>query len=246
MLEGSTTIVTGTLGSGKTLLGVEMGMDHLTYGGTLVTNIPLHVEKIAAWMQEEFGLILDAERVIQLNARSIRNFHDLAIRGNQENSVMMVLDEAGFDINAKDHASLEEETRNFVALCRKMTIDLVLISQSSLDVAKQIRCKMQNEIHCRSLNNFWEGVKLPIFLCVRYTLAVGQKPMRRSVKVKWKAQSWGMFDSMALHGERAEIFAALNEAKRGKLKRVEYDPLPYYLAAGSSTLTTITTCLFGS
>lgn len=247
MKEGSATIVTGSLGGGKGLCAVDLIMEHLSFGGTVVTNIPLFVEKIAEWLRDEFALIFDPERLILLKQDSIRDFHRLAIRGNQDNTVLMVLDEAALDIGARDWATLNDEVFNFVVLVRKMKIDLVLVAQDANDVDKRIRQKMQREIHCRSLKNFWSWVTLPVFVRVDYSLSIGRKPWKRGARFHWKAESWGMFDSHALHGEKAQAFSALAVAKGGTLQRVQYSPTPYYIAAAiASAVSAISTCLLAS
>lgn len=244
--EGSTTVITGTLGGGKSLCGVDIGMDRLVEGGTMLTNIPMYRDKIAQWMEEEYGLIMDQDRLKILSQESINNFQDLAIRGTPENPVMMVLDEAALDVGARDWAKHSDEQFNFVVLCRKLYIDLVLIAQDSNDIDKRIRQKMQTEIHCRSMMNFFDWARIPIFIRVPYTVEMGKKPWRRKPSWHWKAKSWGMFDSHALHGGKAKMFAALEECKTGKLQRKQYNPLPYYVALGTSTATATISCLLGN
>jgi hypothetical protein len=244
--EGSTTALTGTLGGGKSLAAVDLAMDHLVLGGTVITNIPIFRDKLAIWMEEEFGLIFEPDRLRLLNRSSIADFQNLAMRGSEGNTVMMVLDEAALDIGARDWAKHSEEQFNFVILCRKLCIDLVLLAQDANDIDKRIRQKMQREIHCRSLMNFWDWMRVPLFIRVEYTLEVGKKPWRRKAKWHWKAQSWGMYDTHALHGAKAEIFGALELANVTPLKRKEFNPLPYYLVLGSSTITSMLTCLLGN
>lgn len=244
--EGSTCIITGGLGSGKTLCGVDYAMDHLSYGGTVISNVPIYADKVGTWMEEEFGLIMEPDRLRLLGRTSISNFHNLAMRGSENNTVMMVLDEAALDVGARDWAKHSDEQFNFVVLCRKLCIDLVLIAQDAVDVDKRIRGKMQREIHCRSLMKFWDGIPIPLFIRVPYTLEVGRKPWRRRPTWHWKAKSWGYFDTRALHGEKAEIFGALEQSKTAPLQRKKYNPLPYYAALGTSALSSSLTCLLGS
>lgn len=244
MKEGSATIITGSLGGGKGLCAVDLALEHLSYGGTVVTNIPCYVDRVAQWMRDEFGLIYDPARFVQLKQSTVRNFHELAVRGNQDNTVLMILDEAALDISARDWSTLPDEVFNFVVLARKLKIDLVLVAQDANDVDKRIRQKMQREIHCRSLKNFLPWLQLPVFVRVEYALSLGKKPWRRRATWHYKSESWGMFDSHALHGEKAEAFSALAEAKGGSLERVQYDPKPYYaIAAVTTIVSALTVCL---
>jgi len=238
-VEGSTKVITGSLGGGKTAHGVELAMEHLSRGGTVVTNVPIHTQAIAEWMRDEFGLVFDLNRLILLKTASIREFQDMARRGNDKNTVLMVLDEAALDLNAHDHRTLSRETFNFVVLCRKLSIDLVLIAQDANDVDKQIRQKMQQEVHCRSLRKFFSLGGLidgpPIFVRVTYVLELGKKPWRQSAKFSWGSPAFGKYDSKALHGEKAQLFEALNRADSSELARIKYNPLPYYAVAGAAT-----------
>lgn len=230
-VEGSTTVITGTLGGGKSLAAVDLGMDHLSKGGTVIANIPIYREKVAAWMKDEFGLVMDQKRLVLLDQASIADFQNLAMRGNDRHTVMMLLDEAALDVGARDWKKHSDEQFNFVVLCRKLKIDLVLIAQDANDIDKRIRQKMQTEINCRSLMNLpviGDFIRLPVFIRVRYTIELGKKPWRTGAKWSWKAPSWGMFDSHALHGAKAEMFGALEQSAASDLERVKYNPLPYY------------------
>lgn len=242
-VEGSTTVITGTLGGGKSLAAVDFAMDRLALGGTVLTNIPMYRDKLEEWMRDEWGLKMDQSRLIDIGQESIENFQNVAVRGNSKVPSMMVLDEAALDLNARDWKNRTDEEFNFVVLARKLRIDLIFIAQDATDMDKQIRKKMQTEIHCRSMMNYFEGFKLPLFFRVRYTIQLNGKPWRRGVDVKWKAQSWGMFDSHALHGEKASLYAALGVANEQELEQVITDAKPYYVAtavaAAASALVTI-------
>lgn len=241
--EGSTVCITGTLGGGKSLCAVDIGMDRLALGGTVLSNIPMDREKLARWMRDEQGKHMDQSRLVQIGQESIENFQDVAIRGNDRIPTMMLLDEAALDLNAHDWKSRSKEEFNFVVLARKLRIDLVFIAQDATDIDKQIRKKMQREIHCRSLMTMWDEVKVPLFVRVHYTIQLNGKPWRRKVEVKWKAQSWGMFDSHALHGEKAKLYAALDVAKTEELEEVVKDARPYYAVAGIAAMASAATII---
>lgn len=245
--EGSTRVITGTLGGGKSMAAVDEALEHLSKGGTVITNIPIYRDKVAEWMRDEFGLIMDQKRLVLLDQASIGDFQNLAQRGNEKNTVMMVLDEAALDIGARDWKAHSDEQFNFVILCRKLIIDLVLIAQDANDVDKRIRQKMQTEVHCRSLMNLpvLAGlVRLPIFIRVNYTVEVGKKPWRTGAKFFWKAQSWGFYDSHALHGAKASMYAALEVADSSDLARVKYERWPYVLAVGTAFVTSVLSTLW--
>lgn len=241
--EGSTTVITGTLGGGKSLCAVDLGMERLALGGTVSANIPIYRDKVAKWMEEEEGKIMDQNRLHILEQDTIEDFQNFAIRGTSRLPAMLILDEAALDLNARDWKSRTDGEFNFVILARKLRIELIFIAQDASDIDKQIRKKMQREIHCRSLKNLFEFANLPVFVRVPYTIQINGKPWRGKPQVMWKAKSWGMFDSHALHGEKAKLYAALPEADDKPLQTVIKNPMPYVtaaaVAAGAAAITTI-------
>jgi len=237
--EGSTTVITGTLGGGKSLCAVDLGMDRLAIGGTVITNIPMYREKIRTWLEEEHGKRMDDSRLILLNQDTISNFQQFAKRGTGKLPVMLILDEAALDLNARDWKDRNEGEFNFVILARKLRIDLVFIAQDATDIDKQIRKKMQREIHCRSLKNLFEFLSLPIFVRVPYTIQINGKPWRGKPIIKWKAQSWGMFDSHALHGQRAKDYEKLEEAPDDPLEDIIKNNKPYYAIMAMAAITAL-------
>lgn len=241
MKEGSTTIITGPLGGGKTQLGAEMGLDHLASGGTLITNVPMkkYVSEITRWMADEWSVVYDPERHRELDVSSIKDFQNYSLRGGSINKVMLLLDEASMDLRARDWKQNSKEQEDFVKLCRKLKVDLVFISQLAGQLDKNIRDLIQYEWHCRSMKNFWDAIELPLFLRIRYQHVQGQKPLRREIQVRWKSFAWGKFDSFALHGERAKMYLALETASDAPLQKITtYSDLTLP-AVVSSTLTTL-------
>jgi len=226
--EGSTTIITGTLGGGKSAHAVELLMEWLASGLTVVTNIEVYPEEIARWLKEEYGKIFDPDRLRVIKAETMDDFHQYAVRG-----AAFVIDEAALDVGARDWAKHSDAQFNFVILVRKLRIHLVLIAQDANDIDKRIRQKMQTEVHCRSLMNMWTVpgedpiFKLPIFVRVRYTIQLGKKPQRTGCKFQWKSKAFGLYNSHALHGKKAKDFESLGEASDIPLESVTYDRAAY-------------------
>lgn len=250
MAEGSCECWSGSLGGGKTLGMSGRAMEHLAIGGEVISNVPLYRELIRKWLLDEYGLIMDDARLTILSCESIRDFHKMAKRGTPECPVMMILDEAALDLNARDYKNTQAATFNFVVLARKLRIILIFGAQDANDMDLQIRKKFQLEVHCRSLMKLelmGFELNIPVFVQVYYMLNLGKKAHRKKAVWSWKGTAWGYFDSHGLHGARAQEFAALPMAASGRLQRREYNATPYYLAAGSafgcSTVVTTLLCL---
>lgn len=257
LVEGSNEIITGSLGGGKSMCAVERIMEHLSRGGTVVTNIECHWQEnpkepektIEKWLEREYLLKYDPERVKTIGQESIKGFENMGIRGSEEMTVLMVLDEAALDVNAHDWKSQDRGMLNFIVLLRKLKIDLVFIAQNASDIDKQVRLKFQRETHCREVLKMlrdWLGIPIPgkLFVRVPYILTVGAKPWRQRAKFSLGSPAMGYYNSHALHGSKAKEFKALAEAKTGKLQRIKRPSWPWYIVAAAIAITTCNTTLW--
>jgi len=242
--DGQCLLISGALGSGKTLCAVERILKHLALGGTVVTNIPLSYEAVALCLRRRFRVIFQPSRLRLISPESLRSFQDFAVRGNSFLPAMLVLDEAALDINARDWRSRDDMAFDLVVLARKLGILLVFVAQDQEDLDSQIRRKFQQEICCRSLANLWERddgrqIGIPVFVRVRVSNKLGKlrgsPPPRLGWTIQWRSFAFGCFDSHALHGSRAKVFGALEQAAEGSLERVPFDSKPLLaLVAGLS------------
>lgn len=236
--DGMCILICGALGSGKTRECTERIVKHLALGGTVVTNVALLLEGpagVIAKMANKFGVIFDPTRLRRINAESIRDFHDFAVRGTARMPAMLALDEAALDLNARDWRDREEEAFHMVVLCRKLGIILLFLAQDAEDMDSQIRRKFNQVIVCRSLSNLYERddgtqVGLPIFATIRSSNKLGKAKGQGNVRLGWRIQwgsfAFGCFDSHALHGARAKLFEALEQATDKPLQRVPVNWMP--------------------
>lgn len=218
--EGSTTIVTGALGSGKTLLMVEEAMEFLALGGEVMTNIPLRLDPIEKWMRDSRGRIMDRKRVHFIGQTTARGFEKIARRGS-----MLVLDEAALDFNSRDWKARNDTELGFMVLCRKLKIHLLMGSQMRELVDKQMRDLMQYRIECRNLAQYalWAGIRLPLFIRIKYlcrpqAAIPAHQEVRENTQFRYGSFAFGCYDTLGLHGEAAEEFLNLPEAV--------FEPLP--------------------
>lgn len=242
--DGQCVLISGALGSGKTTAAAEIVIKHLALGGTAIVNMVLDVSFIAKCLAKKFHVVFDPTRLIQIDPESIKHFQDFAKRGSARLPVVMVLDEAALDLNARDWRGRDEMAFHFVILCRKLGVRLFFIAQDEEDMDSQIRRKFNYTLVCRSLSNLYEAddgrqYGLPIFVRIRISNKLGkvrgQGPQRLGWTISWSSFAFGAFDSHALHGTKAKVFGALEEAEDSPLQRIPFNPVPIMsLLAGFS------------
>jgi len=230
--EGYCALVSGALGSGKSLYGAERIIQHLALGGTCITNMQMVEEQIKVTLRKQFGVVYDPSRLVQIDPDSIKNFHDFARRGGARLPVLMVLDEAALDHNARNWRDRTEEAFHMVVLCRKLGIMLLFIAQDAEDLDSQLRRKFAEEISCRSLSKLLllengRHIGLPLFVRVRLTDKMGkvrgQGKHRLGWSIRWGSPAFGCYLTHALHGAKGKLFGALQEAEDKPLQKIPYD-----------------------
>jgi len=225
MTEGFIEVISGGLGGGKTLLGVEKALDHMTAGGTVFTQVEVYPLVIAATIARR-GYVFDPERLIVLPKDvSIQRLADHIQRGSSEQLVMVLWDEASFDVNSKDRQKLEREFQDLCTLARKLDIHLVLVSQLFNDLDNQVRGRVQNLWICRNLSKYrimgLFSIPLPILFRVCYHVAGFSKPQFSHFDISiFRSDAIGCYNTKALLGQHAEKFGKLAVAKSGRLQRI--------------------------
>lgn len=227
--EGKLEFYCGALGSGKTSLGFERGLEHLLKGGTVVTNIKPIREEIARWMADEHGLKFDDSRLVQMEDGP--DSWKQAVKGTDKLESLFIVDEAHVEHNARawDKSSAQETLFN--TMVRKMKIHCIYITQDINNVDKQYRRMAQVIWYCRSLAQYkllGGLISFPfnMFFRVPYYCGPGVPPRLGSPEIIMRPLSWGMFDTHHLVGRAAETFSVLKAASESPLERVPRKPKP--------------------
>lgn len=149
-------IITGKLGSGKTLVSVGLIQDKLNKGCPIATNVDLWVEHLQNWGNKESRIyrIPDKMRLEHLTAiGEVDNNYD------EEKNGLVVLDEGGLMLNArnyKDAANMDFYTWGVHS--RKKGWDLAILIQDYDALDKQIRQSLgEHVVRCIR----WDRVNIP-------------------------------------------------------------------------------------
>lgn len=135
-------IFEGRLGGGKTYNATVRIIDRLRRGGVVATNIELNREEIAKMISSRWGVVprLD-EQLFNLTEDQIGDFYKhIPLGTGQGVNPLIVLDEFHLWFNSRDYGSTDKKHRptlTFITQARKLHVDLLLISQSALNMDKQ-------------------------------------------------------------------------------------------------------------
>lgn len=220
MVEGKLEFYCGALGSGKTAFAWERAMFHLLKGGTVVTNIQFYRERLRDWIRSH-GFKMDDKRLIYVEDGAEIWRH--AQTGNDAMTVMMIIDEAHVEHNARDWQKSSREQLMFNTMARKLTIHLVYITQDINNVDKQFRGMANLIWYCRNTENWaWGPFKFPVrvFFRVPYLCGPGAPPRRMSPEITRTPVSWGYYKTKALVGRAQELFASFQKANTEPLERI--------------------------
>jgi len=229
MAEGKLEFYCGSLGSGKTSFAFERGLEHLLKGGTVVTNIAFHADKIKQWMEREHGLEFDASRLIRMEDGP--DAWKSAVMGTDQMETMLIIDEAHVEHNARAWDKTSMETVMFNTMARKLKIHLIYITQDINNVDKQFRRMAQYMWYCRNAKHVTLfglfAFPFNLFFRVPYLCGPGVQPKAMSPEVTLRPISWGMFDSHNLVGKAASTFSILKSAESSPLKRIPKPAQPF-------------------
>lgn len=227
-MNGFIELVTGTLGGGKSAFAVERIYEHLKRGGWVFTNVECYPDKIAERLARD-GYVFDPERLVMLQGDA-REFHRVIRRGTSDSLVMLVIDEAGLELNSRDWAKTDKDQLAFNTMARKLDIWLVYISQDANDVDKQIRKKADTIWVCRNMKKLkiWGFIPfpLPFYFRVRFDNTRGTKPQKMDSELLLRSPAWGLYNSDAMVGLVAQKFSGMRSVEASPLKRISRPPKP--------------------
>lgn len=127
----------GRIGSGKSYNAVLQLAEHLACGLTACTNIHINWDGMKALCLSKWGVEIQDGQFISLVGVELAEFHKITPKGSPGAPVLVVLDEAQMEWNARDWNKTSREMLLFLTLSRHQDTDIVFISQSALNIDKQ-------------------------------------------------------------------------------------------------------------
>lgn len=164
-------VVTGKLGSGKTLVAVGKIQDKIVSGCRVATNLDLKIHKMP-----RVGIFAKSPDVIRIPDKpSIVDLEAIGIGNHsydESNNGLLVLDECGTWFNSRSWADKERQAViNWFLHARKIGWDIIFLIQDLSIMDKQARVALaEHVVYCRRLDK----ITIP-FIGSVYSLITGSK-----------------------------------------------------------------------
>jgi hypothetical protein len=219
-------LVTGKIGSGKTLYSVSLIADHVMRGGVVYTNVQIVFGELSKLARRRKRLLIEPDQVRYIDLVECEAWQTQIEWGTPELPVLVVLDEIHLFFNARDWRKtqdLHEAMLSFLSQSRKACVDVVFICQASSTLEKQFRVQCESEFYCRSLRGLHVPIlgKLPLnrMLLVQRDLESGTVLRRQFVP--YDSSLFPIYDTRSfLDAAMREAAASVNRVAPRKLRRV--------------------------
>ena len=144
-------VITGKIGAGKTLYGVNRAMDVFGYGGHVTSNIVFLEEGCRDYLAYR-GRSYDHEA--QFQHHDFEKEHDFMVKcrkGTKEFPTLVLIDEAHLFYPSGRSQTFDvqfDRINKFVSQSRKFHIDIYLITQDESLLYHRFKTQAEHRIHC--------------------------------------------------------------------------------------------------
>jgi hypothetical protein len=219
-------IVTGVVGSGKTLSCAMEIFDVLCSGRTVATNVQLVWEELADLALRERGVILNREQVFIFDPEVTPDWHRHVPWGLPGAPVEVYLDEIHLFANARDWAETAKNSRSllsFLSQSRKAHMNITFIVQEVGNLDKQYRVLAEWEYYCVSTAHIPLGIlgRLPITAFVVVVRDAQNGKFNRRIWKSYDKRFFRCYKSHSfLNAEMAKLAEGAKRAERFTLARI--------------------------
>lgn len=230
-------LVTGKIGSGKTLHSVGLITSHIAKGGTVYTNVDLVWPELVKWVRIHHRVIPEEAQLNRIDLVDDDSWHKLIAWGTADLPVLVVLDEIHLFFNARDWQktqTLHRSMLSFLSQSRKACVDVVFIAQVATTLEKQFRVQCEWEFYCRNVKD----IVIPIFgklpfcfmLLVKKDVETDKAVERRFIS--YDKSLFPVYDTRAfLDAEMRQAAESANVVPPLKLRKVPLVPVRVRWAA---------------
>lgn len=145
------------VGAGKSYYVCTRIIQTLAAGGTVFasTSFGLNFEATASLIRARYGVVIEADQYHVFEAEETWHLHEVTPPGTDDNPVLIVLDEAHAQLNARDWADTKKRPFfNWLTQSRHDNNDLIFITQHSANIDKQIARLVTYFRRIRNMSNF--------------------------------------------------------------------------------------------
>jgi len=147
-------IFEGLIGGGKSYSAVLRIERQLASGGLYIGNIKINMETMRRRLWKRYKWTLHDDQVIQLDEHEVGAFHEYCPHGTTEKPVLVVIDEAHLWLNSREWSKANKDLLKFLTQSRKVSIDIIFISQHCKNVDSQIMRLVAWRWRMRDMSNW--------------------------------------------------------------------------------------------
>jgi hypothetical protein len=138
-------------------------------GGHVFTNVELSLDGFRDLVVKSFRVKPNLEKQLHfLTGDQIPLFHRAIAAGDMSLPVLVVIDEAHLWFNAREWAKTSKELLTFLTQSRKVSIDIIFITQAATNIDKQFRSLIQYLWAFKDLRKLLSWWPLPSIMCCRF------------------------------------------------------------------------------
>lgn len=161
-------IFQGRIGGGKTYSAMLRMASHLAKGGHVYTNIEFSPDGLLQLVRKSFGMIVTLEQVHVLTEEQIPNFQRHISAGEMNLPVLVVIDEAQLWFNSRDWNKQSKEMLTFLTQSRKVSVDVIFITQAVSNIDKQFRVLCQYVWAFKDIQKWFPWFPIPSILKLQF------------------------------------------------------------------------------
>jgi len=203
------TLYSGTPGSGKSLHASRKISEQLLRKRDVIANFPINEDIVTRKGKKQIG------RFTYLNNKelTVAYLKDYAVKYHRvavEGQTIIVIDEAGTLFNSREASAKErKDWLEFFAIHRHYGFDMILISQHSMQLDRQIRYKIEYDVKHKKANNFKTMGLILTLLQVKTFVAVtywfNEKERIGAEVFRFRKRDARLYQSMMLFDELIKV-----------------------------------------
>jgi zona occludens toxin (predicted ATPase) len=212
------------LGAGKSYYLLTRILQHLNCGGTVVITdqFGLFVEKVVEYFRDTLGLHLPASQVRVATAAESWRMHELTPMGTAECPVLIILDEAHSQLNARDWADKNKRAFfDWLTQSRHDDCDVIFCTQNYHNLDKQVARLATNIIDVRNMA-FFKILLIGTYRKNYFRVSVYDQDGRSKLEHFWlkkESAKFALYDSKVMRGRHKRTGEIVTKLKLLKAKK---------------------------
>jgi hypothetical protein len=163
-------IFQGRIGGGKTYNAVLRMARHMSKGGHVFTNIEVNWDGFVILCEKSFGFTPKSEQFHILTTEEIPSVHKFIGSGSSDCPALVVVDEAQLFYNSRDWQKQDRGLLTFLTQSRKVSVDMIFITQAATNIDKQFRVLCQYVWAFKDMKRFLDWLPFDFIMCLQFDI----------------------------------------------------------------------------